>query len=111
MPGCKHFCYGDVGRCTFRVQDSSTVHLCAVAGVVVTSYRDEATGWMAETADGSGHFTRALLWPRVEVRDAEQVELARRLHREAHAKCFIANSVNFAIDCEADVTVEASGSD
>jgi organic hydroperoxide reductase OsmC/OhrA len=87
------------------------LHLCTDAGVVVTSYRDEATGSMAETADGSGYFTRVALRPRVEVALAEQVELARRLHHDAHAKCFIANSVNFVVECEASVTAAAASLD
>ncbi|MGB5954958.1 MAG: hypothetical protein WBG97_06125 [Pseudomonas sp.] len=31
-------------------------------------------------------------------------ELAMRLHEEAHHECFIANSVNFPVTCEATIT-------
>ena len=36
----------------------SFLSLCAVEGVVVTDYRDRATGTMVETPDGGGHFER-----------------------------------------------------
>ena len=39
------------------------LHLCADSGIVVTEYRDEAEGEMAENADGSGEFRRAILRP------------------------------------------------
>ena len=73
------------------------LHLCAVAGVVVISYTDDADGTMTETVDGGGYFTQVVLRPRVEVASAETTETATSLHKEAHAKCFIANSVNFPV--------------
>src|SRR5687767_7185721 len=39
------------------------LHLCADAGIVVTGYRDSATGTMSEHSDGSGEFTRVTLRP------------------------------------------------
>jgi organic hydroperoxide reductase OsmC/OhrA len=73
------------------------LHLCAVAGVIVTSYVDEAHGVMAEDADGGGRFTEVVLRPRVTVASADMIEAATPLHAEANAKCFIANSVNFPV--------------
>ncbi|WP_371499998.1 OsmC family protein [Kitasatospora sp. NBC_00374] len=80
------------------------LHHCAVNGVVVVSYRDEPEGTMAETATG-GHFTEAVLRPRVEVAEAGMVERALALHRDAHASCFIANSVNFPVRHDPTVSV------
>ncbi|MGZ8363091.1 MAG: OsmC family protein [Caulobacteraceae bacterium] len=74
------------------------LHLCAVNGVVVTSYEDEAEGWMAENADGGGEFTRVLLKPRVVIASGDPA-VAEQLHHEAHEKCFIARSVNFPVEC------------
>ncbi len=37
----------------------------------------------------------------VQVRAEDDTELARQLHDEVHAKCFIANSVSFAVGHEA----------
>ena len=39
------------------------LHLCAVSGVVVVDYRDEAGGTMEETADGGGFFREVVLKP------------------------------------------------
>lgn len=76
------------------------LHLCAVGGVVVTAYGDEAEGTMTEEADGGGRFTRVVLHPAVTLAPGADVETALRLHHEAHEKCFIARSVNFPVACE-----------
>ena len=73
------------------------LHLCALAGVIVTSYDDDAHGTMTETEDGGGHFTEVVLRPRVTVASEEMIETALSLHKDANAKCFIANSVNFPV--------------
>ena len=78
---------------------------CALAGLAVTAYDDDASGTMEERG-GAGRFTRVVLRPHVVV-DDDRVELARELHRAAHASCFIANSVNFPVECEA--LVERAG--
>lgn len=73
------------------------LHLCAMAGVVVTEYTDDAYGIMAETADGGGRFVEAVLRPRVTVAAADMTETAVKLHEDAGAKCFIASSLNFPV--------------
>jgi organic hydroperoxide reductase OsmC/OhrA len=78
----------------------SYLHLCAVAGIVVVEYVDRAEGFMEETPDGSGRFVRAVLRPEVAVAAGSDIAKARELHAEAHAKCFIANSVNFPVEHE-----------
>jgi organic hydroperoxide reductase OsmC/OhrA len=80
------------------------LHLCAAAGVVVTSYSDEAAGTMTEDEDGGGRFTEVVLRPRVTVAGPGMTEPAGRLHSEANAKCFIANSVNFPVRHEPAIT-------
>lgn len=84
------------------------LHLCAEAGIVVTGYVDDAAGTMVETEETGGHFTEVVLRPTVTVRPEAQVDLAIRLHDRAHHLCFIANSVNFPVRCEARVEVEAA---
>ena len=83
----------------------SYLALCARDGVVVTSYRDDAAGWMAETAGWSGHFTEVVLRPVVTVADETMVDKAVELHHQAHQTCFIANSVNFPVRHEPQVSV------
>lgn len=80
------------------------LHLCAVAGVVVVDYTDHAEGWMELTTDGSGHFTHVVLHPKVTVAPGSDAAKALALHHEAHEKCFIARSVNFPVEHEAEVT-------
>jgi organic hydroperoxide reductase OsmC/OhrA len=79
------------------------LHLAAVAGVVVTAYADEAAGAMEE-GPGGGRFRRVTLRPHVTISPGSDLEAARDLHRAAHAKCFIANSVNFPVDCEPTIS-------
>lgn len=78
----------------------SYLHVAVRHGVVVTDYRDEASGLLRLNRDGSGQFERVTLRPRVTLADAGQAELAARLHREANQVCFIARSVNFPVDHE-----------
>jgi organic hydroperoxide reductase OsmC/OhrA len=73
------------------------LHVCANAGVVVVDYKDNATGTMQETDNGSGSFKEITLHPEVVVKDASMIEKANSLHAKANEYCFIANSVNFPI--------------
>ncbi|MGA8533440.1 MAG: OsmC family protein [Candidatus Tumulicola sp.] len=84
------------------------LHLAAVAGVVVTEYRDEADGTMEERS-GAGRFVRVTLRPRVTIAPGSDAGRAGELHRDAHAQCFIANSVNFPVDCEPATLVDGHG--
>ena len=79
------------------------LHFCAVSGVVVTDYVDHAEGTMVTEPEGDGRFTEIVLKPQVTI-GAGDAALAEKLHHDAHEKCFIANSVNFPIRCEAAVT-------
>lgn len=82
----------------------SYLHVAASNGVVVTGYTDAATGIMEQTADGGGHFTSVTLRPVVTI-SAGDLDLARSLHHDASLKCFIANSMNFPVRHEPQVTL------
>ena len=82
------------------------LHIAASAGIVVLAYTDTAEGEMQETADGGGHFTRVLLRPRVTLAAGSDAARAESLHREAHAKCFIARSVRFPVEHLPETIVE-----
>jgi organic hydroperoxide reductase OsmC/OhrA len=75
------------------------LHLCAEAGIVVMAYCDQAEGTMVDSPTG-GLFTEIILRPQVQIRTGDDIEKARALHRAAHEKCYIANSVSFPIRCE-----------
>jgi organic hydroperoxide reductase OsmC/OhrA len=83
------------------------LHLCAVAGINVVAYVDHAEGVMTEDAKRGGYFTGVTLRPAVTITADSDVAKAAALHHEAHEKCFIANSVNFAIHCEPSIKREA----
>lgn len=82
------------------------LHLCAEAQVVVTRYVDYPIGTMVESGEGGGQFSKVLLRPIVTVMPQSDVALAAQLHHQAHQKCFIANSVNFPVQCEPSVQLE-----
>lgn len=75
----------------------SYLHVCAVAGIVVVDYKDEATGTMVETKNGGGHFTEVTLHPVVTITDAARIDEASHLHHKAGELCFIAASCNFPV--------------
>ncbi|MFL5068338.1 MAG: OsmC family protein [Xanthobacteraceae bacterium] len=68
-------------------------------GFVVASYEDRAVGVMGKTADGKEWMTKVVLRPCV-VFDGDKRPSAAEvdtLHHEAHAACYIANSVKTEI--------------
>ena len=73
------------------------LHLCAVAGIIVIDYIDNATGTMIETVNGGGKFTEVTLNPKVTITDISMIEKAKELHKKANELCFIANSLNFPV--------------
>jgi organic hydroperoxide reductase OsmC/OhrA len=81
------------------------LHLCADAGIVVTAYEDRAEGLMTEEANGAGQMKRVVLRPKVTITDGSKVELAKSLHAQAHAMCFIARSMNFPVEHEPTIVV------
>lgn len=83
----------------------SYLHACVTAGVVVTSYEDDAVGTMVLDGTGGGAFREVTLRPRVTVAEEDMIDAARAAHAQANAWCFIANSVNFPVRHEATVTV------
>lgn len=76
--------------------------IAAAKGHVVESYDDEAIGTMAKNADGKEWVAEVVLRPRIAFGGDRQPDAAtlEALHHEAHAECFIANSVKSAIRVE-----------
>jgi organic hydroperoxide reductase OsmC/OhrA len=82
------------------------LHLCAEAGVVVTSYVDAPTGTLVmDETGGGGQFSEVTLRPAVVVAAAAMVEPALAVHEEIAAVCFVARSVNFPVRHEPTVGV------
>ena len=80
------------------------LHLCADAGIVVTTYKDNPTGKMAVTKNGGGRFTEVILKPKITIAADSNFEQAKQLHNKAHQLCFIANSVTFPVLCQASIS-------
>ena len=82
------------------------LHLASEAGIVVLDYVDHAEGVMLTDADGGGRFSEIVLRPQVTIATGGDIAVAEGLHHSAHQKCFIANSVNFAVRFEGRVVLE-----
>ena len=50
-----------------------------------------------------GYFSRVVLHPKVTIAKGGDAAKGRQLHHPAHAKCYIANSVNFPVACEPEI--------
>lgn len=81
----------------------SYLHSAAGHGIVVTAYSDAATGTLRQIGSG-GHLTRVTLKPMVTISSGDP-DLARSLHAEAAANCFIASSVNFPVGHEPTILI------
>ena len=81
------------------------LHLASVTGIVVQAYEDIAEGVMTEQPGGGGAFTEVVLAPEITLALGTDLQQARALHADAHAKCFFANSVNFAVRHEPVFTI------
>lgn len=82
------------------------LHVCSVHKVVVVNYRDEATGVMIEEDNGSGKFESVTLYPQVIIASSDNIEKAKKLHKEANKMCFIANSCAFPVYHKATIHAE-----
>ena len=71
------------------------------AGLVVTSYEDEAEGEMHKGSDGKVRITRIALRPRILFGgDEPEPAVIEELHHKAHEACFIANSITTEVVVE-----------
>jgi len=78
------------------------LHLCSVNSIVVLDYLDDASGTMEE-GGGFGQFVKAELRPKITIVRGGDSGRALALHQEAHRLCFIARSVNFPVEVEAEI--------
>jgi organic hydroperoxide reductase OsmC/OhrA len=76
--------------------------IAAGHGHTVERYTDDAIGVMAKNADGKLAMTLVTLRPQVVFADpAPDAAVLAALHHEAHAQCFIANSVRTEVRVDA----------
>lgn len=77
--------------------------IAAKKGLTVDRYEDDAVGTLEKNAEGRLAVTRVVLRPRIVFGDGAEPDAGAlaRLHAQAHAHCFIANSVRTEIRIEA----------
>jgi organic hydroperoxide reductase OsmC/OhrA len=78
------------------------LYFAARQGIVVTSYQDQAEGYLEKNDQAKMSITRVVLRPKVACsgdRIPDQAALDA-LHKTAHEHCFIANSVTASITIE-----------
>lgn len=76
--------------------------IAAKKAFCVDSYHDHAEGVMTRNDAGKMHISRVTLQPQVSFSGPVQpdAETIHALHHQAHAECFIANSVRTEIVCK-----------
>ncbi|MEP5153378.1 OsmC family protein [Planktotalea sp.] len=77
------------------------LHLASDAGLTVHSYEDNPIGTGESLPDGTGRFVRALLRPKIGLLPGNDTALADAVHGRIHNHCFIARSVNFPVEIDA----------
>jgi organic hydroperoxide reductase OsmC/OhrA len=82
------------------------LHLASEAGIVVKRYQDTPLGIGETGLRGEGRFIKAVLRPRIAVKRGADLAKADSLHYEVHHFCFIARSVNFPVNFEAEYAEE-----
>jgi organic hydroperoxide reductase OsmC/OhrA len=82
------------------------LHFCAENKTTVTEYVDQPEGIMLEDEKGSGCFISAILKPAIKILEVDKIKIAIEFHQKAHDYCFIANSVNFPVRVEPNITSE-----
>jgi organic hydroperoxide reductase OsmC/OhrA len=86
----------------------SYLAVCALGKIKVVAYEDAATGTLTEIAPQRSAFTDVLLHPRVVIAAVGDIAKARALHEQAHKICFIANSVNFPVRHEPEISLASA---
>ena len=82
----------------------SYLAVCALGKIKVISYEDAASGTMSEIGPQRSAFTEVVLRPRVVISADSDAAKAKALHDQAHKICFIANSVNFPVRHEPEIS-------
>jgi len=85
----------------------SYLAVCALSKIKVVSYEDAPSGVLAEIAPQRSAFTEVTLRPRVTIASSGDIAKAKALHDQAHKICFIANSVNFPVKHEPELSFAA----
>ncbi len=106
---------GEAGVWTPEDLFVGSVNVCIMATFIafaerlklpLVSYSCEAEG-LIEFADSTYRFTRLVLRPGIVVETAEAVAQAEKTIRDAHANCFVSNSIRSEVVLEPQISVKA----
>ncbi|WP_205961644.1 OsmC family protein [Pararhodobacter oceanensis] len=78
------------------------LHLASDAGIVVTAYEDTPEGTGELERSGAARFIKATLRPRITLQEGADLTEAHAIHHKIHETCFIARSVNFPVEIDAE---------
>lgn len=85
----------------------SYLHQAVLNDVVVLAYTDQPTAVMTEDGFGGGRFTEIVLRPQVTISATSDLAVAEQIHHAANTACFIAASLNLAVQHEVHTIVAA----
>jgi organic hydroperoxide reductase OsmC/OhrA len=79
----------------------SFLFVASKAGVVVTSYSDDAVGMLSKNDAGKYWISKVTLRPHIEYAgEPPSTQQIQHLHHAAHGECYIANSINTEVVVE-----------
>jgi len=84
------------------------LHLCSVAGIGVISYQDNPLAIGEMQPSGAGRFVSITLRPIITITRVSDQTKAVSIHDDIHEYCFIARSINFPVNIEANVVLGRS---
>lgn len=96
---------GEAGKWTPEDLFLAAVNVCTMLsflayaqhkGLNFVGYESDAEGTL-ESVDGKYRFTEVALRPHITLKSQEDIEPARKILEDAHANCFIANSISAAV--------------
>jgi len=105
---------GEAGKWTPEDMLLASVNVCTMltflafaqhAGLNFTSYESTAEGTL-ESVEGKYRFTEVSLHPTLTLKSQADVEPARKILGDAHANCFVANSITAAVKIIPQFSVE-----
>ena len=96
---------GEAGKWTPEDMFMASLNVCTMLtflafaqhkGLSFISYESDAEGTL-ESVEGKYRFTEVSLHPHLTLKSPADVELARKVLEDAHANCFVANSITAAV--------------
>lgn len=107
---------GEAGFWTPEDMFVASVNMCTLMtflayaqhkGLELIGYESSAEG-VLENVEGKYRFTEIILHPHLVLKSQEDVDRARQTMQDAHANCFVSNSISAAVKIEPQFEVAAA---